>query len=135
MTRTATIAFALSALALCGCVRDGDRREAQVVTERFFAALQRNDGALACAQLSTDARDELESQEGEPCRQAITGLGLHGAGITSVQVFVTDAKVDLADGDSLFLGSTAQGWRLSAVGCKPQEGKPPDSPLDCALEA
>jgi hypothetical protein len=128
------LALALSALALCGCGRDGDRREAQAVTQRFFSALQSNDGSLACAQLSADARDELESQQRESCQKAITGLGLQGAGITRVQVFVTDAVVDLADGDTVFLGDTPAGWRLSAVGCKPQAGKPAGSPLRCALQ-
>jgi len=135
MTRIAPIALALSALALCGCGRDGDRRDVQLVTERFFTALQRDDGTLACAQLSSDTRSELESQEGKPCREAITGLGLRGARITRVQVFLTNAKADLADGDSVFLGFTPQGWRLSAIGCEPQDDKPADRPFDCSVQA
>jgi hypothetical protein len=135
MTRLAPIVLALSALALCGCGRDGDRGAAQLVTERFFAALQGEDGALACAQLSAETRAELESQEGKPCREAIVGLGLQGAGITRVQVFLTNAKADLADGDSVFLGLTSQGWRLSAIGCEPQDDKPADRPFDCTVQA
>jgi hypothetical protein len=135
VTRIAPIALALLAVVLSGCGRDADRRDVQAVTDRFFAALEQGDGATACAELSQDTRTELESQEGKPCREAITGLGLKRSGITRVQVFLTNAKADLADGDSVFLGATSEGWRLSAVGCKPQGGKPADRPFECSVQA
>jgi hypothetical protein len=43
--------------------------------------------------------------------------------------------VDLTSGQSMFLSRTELGWRLSAVGCEPQAGKPADRPYDCELEA
>jgi hypothetical protein len=49
-------------------------------------------------------------------------------------VYVTNAVLDLADGERLLLGRSAEGWRLSAVGCKPR-AKPAGVPDQCALEA
>jgi hypothetical protein len=136
MARRALIAVAVAGatLAATGCGRAGDRSQARAVTERFYGAVQRGDGATACEQLSADTRSNLESQEGKPCRRAITSLGLGRARVTRVQVFLTNAKVDLADGHSAFLGHGPDGWQLSAVGCSAQ-GKPADRPFDCALEA
>ena len=131
----APLAVALAAVALSGCGRGDDRAQARAVTERFFAALERDDGERACALLSPDTRAEVQSQEEKPCREAITGLGLEGARVTRLQVFVGNAKADLADGESVFLGSTPRGWRVSAAGCSPLAGKPADRPFDCTVQA
>ena len=124
-------------LALCAsaCGRAADRDQVRAVADRFLGALEAHDGATACAQLSPDARKQLEDTEQQPCREAVGGMGLQGAAVTRVQVYITNAKADLADGDSLFFSQGRQGWRLSAVGCRPQGGKPADRPYDCALEA
>jgi hypothetical protein len=103
------------------------------VTQRFFTALADGDGATACAQLSTDTRSQLESQEGKPCREAILDVGLKGAAVSRVRVYIVDAMVELADGDAVFLGQGKEGWRLSAVGCRSQ-GKRTSRPYDCDLE-
>jgi hypothetical protein len=50
-------------------------------------------------------------------------------------VYITSAKVDLTHGESAFLNRTSAGWKLVAVGCKPQAGKPADQPFACELEA
>jgi len=128
---------ALLALAVCavGCGRAGDRADARAVTVRFLTALERGDGTLACAQLSPDTRAALVKEEGKPCREAVGSLGLQASPVTRLQLYVTNAKADLANGDSAFLSQGAQGWRLSAVGCRPARGKPADAPYDCALEA
>jgi hypothetical protein len=84
--------------------------------------------------LSPQARAHLENEEGKPCEQAIAGLGLRASTVVRVQVFMTNAKADLRDGDSLFLSNGAEGWRLDAIGCTPTAGKPADRPYDCALE-
>jgi hypothetical protein len=55
--------------------------------------------------------------------------------VTRLQIYITNAKADLADGDSAFLSQGAQGWRLSAVGCRPARGKPADAPYQCTLQA
>jgi hypothetical protein len=124
-----------AAAAVGGCGRDADRDAVQTVTDRFHAALEAGDGETACAQLSADTRTELESQEQEACPEAVTSLQVEGGALTRLQVYVTNAKADLASGESAFLSRTQEGWRISAVGCTPQQGKPADIPYDCELEA
>jgi hypothetical protein len=133
MTRKTLLVLAV-ATGASGCGRDGDRAQVRAVADRFLAALEAHDGAAACAQLSDATRAELAHSEQKACAEAIGGLGLQRAAVTRVQVFITNAKADLADGDSLFLEQGRNGWRLSAVGCRSQ-GKPADRPFDCALEA
>ena len=53
------------------------------------------------------------------------------ADIVSTQVFGLSAKVDLADGKSVFLEETPAGWRVSAAGCTPVGG---DEPYECEVE-
>jgi hypothetical protein len=123
----------VGALALSGCGRTGARETVGAVTERFYAAVQHGDGRTACAQLSPDTRMQLESQEGHACRRAVTQLQLHGGALRRVQVFLTNAEADLSSGETAFLDHGAQGWRLSAVGCKPQ-GPPADEPYQCEVQ-
>jgi hypothetical protein len=52
-----------------------------------------------------------------------------------VEVYVTNAKADLESGESAYLLQTQDGWRISAVGCTPEGGKPADRPYDCELQA
>jgi hypothetical protein len=125
---------ALAGTVLAGCGTADDRASSRAVVERFAAALQRGDGAAACALLGDEAVKTLEEQEAKPCPRAVTSLQLGGGAITRVQVYVTSAKVDLAGGASAFLDREAVGWRLAAVGCKASEGKPADRPLDCELD-
>jgi hypothetical protein len=122
-------------LALAGCGGGAARAEVRSVTERFFSALARHDGRAACLHLSRATRRELESEEQKPCARAIEALDVDGAPVTRVQVFITNAKADLANGDSVFLGQGPDGWQLSAIGCQVQGGKPADRPYDCELEA
>jgi hypothetical protein len=105
------------------------------VTERFQVAVRGGEGEAACAQLAPDTRVKLEDQAGEDCSDAITGLALATSPLTRVEVFVTNAKADLESGESVFLARGREGWRLSAVGCRPEGGKPADRPYDCVLEA
>jgi hypothetical protein len=135
LRRLAAIAFALPLLAFAACGQSDDRNQIRSVTERFNRALEDEDGSAACGQLSGPTVTELRSQEKKPCAEAILGLGLKPAGTARVQVFVTSAKVDLESGDSAFLDRSAEGWRLSAVACRPEEGKPADRPYDCELQA
>ena len=51
-----------------------------------------------------------------------------------LDVEVTNAEVVLASGESVFLSEQAAGWRISAVGCRP-DGPPTEVPFDCELEA
>lgn len=127
------IALLSAVLGLSGCGRGGDEAAARAVANRFFAAVASGDGKQACAQLSTDTRAKLESDEGKPCRQAIGDVGLKPSRVTAVQVHIVDAMVELADGTAAFLGYETDGWRLSAVGCQ-SAGKTADRPYDCDVE-
>ena len=121
------------ALAAAGCAPAGDETAVRATTNRFFAALASGDGQAACAELSTDTRSKLESQEGRPCRQAIGDVGLKPAAVTQVHVYIVDAVAELADGDAAFLGHEPDGWRLSAVGCS-RETQRVERPYDCDVE-
>jgi hypothetical protein len=123
------------ALALCAGCGGGARTDARSVSERFLRALGEHDGAAACATLSQQTLSRLEDDEGKPCADAIGSLGLQPSAVRRIEVYMINAKADLADGDSLFLSNGQDGWRLDAVGCKRQGGKPADQPYDCALEA
>jgi hypothetical protein len=125
----------LVALATTACGQSDDRAQVRSVTEAFVAAYRHDDGGTACAQLSRDTRRALESEEGKSCRRAVTELRLDAGGVSGVEVFVTNAKVALRTGESVFLSKQSVGWRISAVGCRPQGGKPADRPFDCELQA
>ena len=62
-------------------------------------------------------------------------LRIEPGALTGVELYLTNGKADLDNGESAFLSLTAEGWRLSAVGCKPGDGPPTDAPMDCELEA
>jgi len=132
--KTLGLLAAVTAAGLGGCGTAGDRAESRATVERFASALQRGDGAAACELLGSEAVKTLEQQEGSRCEKAVQSLKPGGPGITRVQVYMTNAKVDLAGGESAFLDREPEGWRLSAVGCKASEGKPADRPLDCDLD-
>ncbi len=122
-------------LAFGGCGTSDDRQESREAVERFYAAIEADRGDDACAELSVPARQELESQEDKACGAAVTELKLEGGAVAVSRVFATNAKVDLRSGESAFLSREAEGWKLSAVGCKPEDGKPRDRPFDCELAA
>ena len=121
----------LVAVALAGCGRADDRSAVSAVAERFLGAVESDDGELACAQLSPGAAEALEHDESEPCPEAARGLDLNRSDVVEAQVSSTEAKVDLADGNSAFLELTADGWRVSAAGCRPQ---PDSQPYICEVE-
>ena len=124
----------LAAVALAGCGQSDDRAAVRATTERFLRAYAADRGAIACAALSSETRKALESQESRPCPRAIASVELGGGPVVQVDVTVTNAKVDLAGGESVFLSEQASGWRISALGCR-SAGAPTDMPYDCELEA
>ena len=58
----------LLALSACGGAQDDAVESA---ADRFYAALDADDGATACALLSARTRDELEQSAGESCDEAV----------------------------------------------------------------
>jgi hypothetical protein len=127
----ALLALALAAPALAGCGTGGREDDIRSVAGRFATAVSERDGAAACALLTTDAQQKLESDEGKPCRDAVVDLEVTDPPVRRVQVYVTSASARLAGGDWMFLDETTHGWRISAAGCEPVGG---GLPYDCDLE-
>ncbi|MBB4662351.1 hypothetical protein [Conexibacter arvalis] len=123
------------AVAAAGCGQGAARDDARAVTERFYAAAAAGDGALACAQLASATRSSLVQQERAPCPQAVGELELGEGGVERVQVAITAAQVALRDGEVAFLDEGPDGWRLSAVGCRFEDGDPRSHPATCEAEA
>ena len=122
------------AVAAGGCGQSSNRDTVRTTTERFFAAYKADQGKTACIALSEDTIKELESQEMKSCPEAIGDVQLEPGAVKSIEVTVTNAKVDLSSGETLFLSEQSNGWRISALGCKPQ-GEITNSPFDCELQA
>jgi hypothetical protein len=130
--RFATPALLL-VLALAGCGQSDDRAAVRAVTERFYNAYDAKQGAVACSTIASETRKQLESEESEPCPDAVGSLEVSGGPILKVAVEMTNAKVDLASGESVFLSEEQPGWRITALGCRPTK-TPTDTPFDCELE-
>jgi hypothetical protein len=126
--RLCPVALAL-ALVLAGCGTSADRAQVRTVAARFSAAVERHDGAGACAQLTSDLRARIAGDA--TCAEALPKLSLRGGRPLEVRVYATSGRVRLAGGDALFLGDTRAGWRIEAVGCRPRAG----APYDCEEEA
>lgn len=124
----------LAAVGVAGCGQADDRDAVRATTQRFVAAYAADENETACQALSKDTVKELESQEGAPCPEAIGKIALDGGKVEDVQVTVTNAKVDLATGESVFLSEQSDGWKITALGCR-SAGKPADEPFDCELMA
>jgi hypothetical protein len=128
----AAAAACLLAIAAAGCGTGERADDAAAVTERFHAALEANDGAAACDQLSEETASKLEQQEKKQCEEAILGLELRKGGtVADTRVDVTSAVATLAEGDSDFLDEGPDGWKIAAAGCVPTL---PDQPYECELE-
>lgn len=115
-----------------GCGRGDDERAVTAVSERFLAAVERGDGETACAQLAAPVAEALAQDEQQSCAQAAAGLPLDASAVRAARVYAVSAKVELADGDSVFLQLTRSGWRIAAAGCTPGPG---DEPYHCEVEA
>lgn len=124
----------VAAAAGAGCGTSEDRSQAAEVVASFYRAVAAEDGRAACATLTPATAQQIASDEQEPCRKAVTDLEVHGGRIDATEVYVTNAKVDLTSGESAFLSRQHDGWRISALGCKPS-GKPADQPFDCEVES
>lgn len=131
--RAVILALGTSLLAAAvGCGASDRAPDAAGVAERFHAALERDDGAAACAELNEETARKLEQQEEMPCEDAVLRLELpRGGEVAETEVYVTNASVTLAGGGTTFLDEGSQGWKVSAAGCTPTA---PNLPYDCLLE-
>ena len=135
MWRLPLLPLALLAAGLAGCGTSDDRDQSRSVVERFYDAVREDRGEDACAQLSAATVEALESQTEQSCEGVITRLEYDGGAVEGVEVFITNAKVDLGSGESTFLSREPTGWKITGVACKAVEGKPADRPLQCEVEA
>ena len=127
-----TLLALAAVLVVAGCGGSGRNDDVEAAVERFNRAFESRDAQAACDELTEGAQSGLEKSEKKPCEQAILGQELSPSPVTRVEVHVTSAIADLEGGGSVFLDDTAQGWKISALGCRPQAG---DQPYDCELEA
>ena len=121
--------LAATPLVVAGCASIDKRGDAAAsVALRMLSAVQRQDGAAACAVLAPDTAMSL-AESGKPCAEAILQEDLPAPGaVTASQVYGQWAQVRLT-GDTVFLGVFPDGWRVVAAGCTPRE----DRPYDCVL--
>jgi hypothetical protein len=129
--RLVCLAAAVAAGSVAGCGTGSASAQAGRAAESLYAAVARQDGRTACAQLSPDTRAQLVKDEGERCERAVLSLRLRGRRAATVRVYATAAQVVLARGDTVFLGDGRQGWRVEAFGCRPAAS----GPFDCEAEA
>jgi hypothetical protein len=129
--RQALIACAIG-MAFAGC-RANDSGGAAEAAQRLYAAATAGEGAAACEVLSEATRQQLEQDEQKPCAQAVLGLRLSGSRPIRTSAYITDAKVDLDGGDSVFLEETPEGWRVTAAGCRPVPDQ--EAPYDCEVDS
>jgi hypothetical protein len=116
------------AATLTGCAAGSGEQEAPDVVQRFFTALQHDDPTTACGLLTSQARQELNTSEGEGCPDALPADRLRGADIGEVDVWSGWARV-LTDAGTVYLTQFDAGWRIAAAGCR-SDGPGPD---DCVL--
>jgi hypothetical protein len=122
------LAVAVAAVSLSGCGPDGWKRSAVRAATAFQDALRARDGQAACAVLTDTTRDALESETGRSCAAAVMSLKADSAAAGAAEVWGTQARVTFGT-DTVFLGRYADGWRVSAAGCKPGSGS-----YECDLE-
>jgi len=125
--RRVLLVLPLLALSACGGAQDGSVESA---ADRFYAALDSDDGADACALLSARTRDQLEQSAGKACAQAVVEEGLTvPTAAREVETFGTAAQVRW-DGETTFLSRYGDRWLVVAAGCLPVPG----DRYDCALQ-
>ncbi len=127
--------FLLLVALLAGCGTGDDREQVEAVVERFYAAIEADEAQAACEELGQSTLEQLESQSQQSCEDVITRLEYEGGSIVEAEVYITNAKVDLDSGESAFLSREDDGWKLSAIACKAEKGKPADRPFECEVEA
>ena len=123
--RTQALGAVLILAATCGCASLSSREDAAANTAlRFESTLAGHDNAALCADLAPGTRQELEDTAKSDCAQAIAGSDLPTtSGVRRVDVYGRQARVVL-DGDTLFLSTFSDGWKITAAGCEPRPRKP-----------
>ncbi|MBT2444327.1 hypothetical protein J7E93_30385 [Streptomyces sp. ISL-36] len=121
---TAFLVLGVLGASLAGCADVDDRAAAaETAAVRFTAALAEPGTGGACDALAPATREELE-QEG-PCPQALASLGLDPdvGRVVGADVYGSQARV-VFERDNVFLASFPEGWKVTAAGCTPRQGRP-----------
>lgn len=119
-----------------GCQGPGADEAAQAATT-FYSRLA-SDQTAACDLLAPRTSEHVEKESKKTCPEGLNDLSQAGPGeglptassVRSVDVFGHDARVVL-DNDVVFLARFADGWRITAAGCR--SGQSSDAPYDCVL--
>ncbi len=110
----------------CGGAQDADVAR---VASGLVEAVDRRDGAGACALLAPPVRTEREDTSGSPCAEAVLEEDVGApSDTTEVEVFDTMARA-VVGSESLFLSRFDGRWLVVAAACDPMAGKP----YDCAI--
>ncbi|MEV4946532.1 hypothetical protein [Streptomyces sp. NPDC053755] len=119
------LAVVVGGVLLGGCSVPEERTDAVTATaERFARRAAAHDMAAACALLAPTVREELADDPGPTCADGLTDADLPFAGaVRSTAVYGRHAQVVL-DGDTYFLASSGEGWRITGAGCTPRTDRP-----------
>ncbi|GAA4413988.1 hypothetical protein GCM10023168_37210 [Fodinibacter luteus] len=130
MPATTAALVALASLSLAGCGADVERAGAARAADAFTASATADPGA-ACAVLAPRTLERLE--EDGHCARALATAGLPEAGARGqVSVAGHSAQVRYAS-DTVFLSLFADGWRVTAAGCRDRSAD--DAvPYDCIVD-
>ena len=125
----AAMVATVTAVAGCGSVASRGQAAA-TAAQRLLAAIDRKDGAAACALLAPETAAAVVQSAQKDCADAILDQGLPRPGsVTGEDVYGQWARVRLSD-DTVFLAMFAGGWRVVAAGCTARG----DRPYDCTMQ-
>ena len=125
----AVVAATVVVVAGCGSVASRGQA-ASSAAQRLLNAVDRKDGAAACALLAPQTAAEVVQSAQQDCAEAILDQNLPRPGaVTGDDVYGQWARVRLSD-DTIFLAMFAGGWRVVAAGCTPRG----ERPYDCTVQ-
>jgi hypothetical protein len=132
--RWAIVPIATLALGLAAC-SDAPGSPADAV-RAFDAAVQRGNGAQACALLIPASADAVASDANASCADALSagevGDALRARGpATALRTRRAGLQAQVRTGaDVVFLAASGGAWRITAAGCDPRPGMP----YDCEVQ-
>jgi hypothetical protein len=124
----AAVGVVAGVVGLSGCAAGGGEQDATATVQRFFAAIEGDDAASACAQLTPRTRQDIETSEGKSCAEALPTDQLRPGKITGADVWSDRAQVDTSTG-VVFLAEFDSRWLIAAIGCTPED----EAPADCVV--
>jgi hypothetical protein len=127
--RKATVVVSTVLLTTTAC-SSGPSEASSTVAERFYQAIEADDGATACSLLAPQTLNEVEESGQAPCDSAILDEDIPTAGeLTDLHQYGTQAQVRLR-GDTAFLAEFDDGWKVVAAACTARG----EQPYDCKLK-